>query len=102
MWPAPDFETRFGGVSSCGFETTTELMRTIIGVVLIIAGIALFIQGLTRRDSLVGRAAEASTQIANRIDGRARTPKHVGYMIGGGVLVLVGIGVMARPATRPR
>lgn len=71
-------------------------MKTILGLVLIIAGVALFFQGLNRKDSLVGRASEASTNIANSIDGGARTPKHVVYMIGGGVLALAGIGVMVR------
>jgi hypothetical protein len=75
-------------------------MKTIIGLVLIIGGIALFFQGLNRKDSLAGQAATASTSIANSIDGGARTPKHVGYMVGGGVLVLVGIGVMARRGPR--
>jgi hypothetical protein len=75
-------------------------MKTIIGLVLIIAGIALFIQGLNRKDSIVGRAAEAGTSIANSVDGGARTPKHVGYMVGGGVLVLAGVVVMARRGSR--
>ena len=75
-------------------------MKTIIGIVLIVAGIALFFQGLNRKDSLAGRAATTGTTIANAVDGGARTPKHVGYMVGGGVLVLVGIGVMARRGTR--
>lgn len=75
-------------------------MKTIIGIVLIIAGIALFFQGLNRKDSLVGRASEAGTRIANSVDGGTRTPKHVGYMVGGGALVLVGIGVIARRGPR--
>lgn len=75
-------------------------MKTIIGLVLIIAGIALFFQGLNRKDSLVGRASEAGTNIANSIDGGTRTPKHVGYMVGGGALVLVGIAVMSRRGSR--
>ena len=75
-------------------------MKTIIGLVLIIGGIALFIQGLNRKDSLVGQASEAGTSIANSLDGGARTPKHVGYMVGGGVLVLAGVVVMARRGPR--
>ena len=75
-------------------------MKTIIGLVLIIAGIALFFQGLNRKDSLVGQAATTGTTIANSIDGGSRTPKHVGYMVGGGVLVVVGIAVMARRGPR--
>jgi hypothetical protein len=34
----------------------------------------LFFQGLNRKDSFAGQAAEASTSIANSIDGGARTP----------------------------
>ena len=75
-------------------------MKTIIGLILIVAGIALFFQGLNRKDSLVGQAATTGTTIANSIDGGSRTPKHVGYMVGGGVLALVGIGVMARRGPR--
>ena len=75
-------------------------MKTIIGLICIIAGIALFFQGLNRKDSFAGQAAEASTSIANSIDGGARTPKHVGYMVGGGALALVGIAVMARRGSR--
>ena len=75
-------------------------MKTIIGVICIIAGIALFFQGLNRKDSLAGQAASASTQIANSIDGGARTPRHVGYMVGGGALALVGIAIMARRGSR--
>ena len=75
-------------------------MKTIIGLILIVAGVALFFQGLNRKDSLVGQADTTGTKIANTIDGGTRTPKHVGYMVGGGVLVLVGIGVMARRGPR--
>ena len=75
-------------------------MKTIVGLLLIIGGIYLFIQGWNRKESLVGQASEAGTQLANAVDGGTRTPKHVGYMIGGGVLVLVGAGIMARRGPR--
>jgi len=75
-------------------------MKTIIGIVLIIAGIALFFQGINRKDSIAGQMDKAGTSIANTVDGGARTPKHVGYMVGGGVLVLVGIVIMARRGPR--
>ena len=75
-------------------------MKTIIGIICIIAGIALFFQGLNRKDSFAGRAASAGTEIANSIDGGARTPRHVGYMVGGGALALVGIAIMARRGSR--
>jgi len=78
-------------------------MKTLLGIILIVAGGILFFQGLNRKDSLAGEAAEFGTSIVNSIDGGARTPRHVGYMVGGGVLVLVGIAVMAkrsRPLSR--
>lgn len=71
-------------------------MKNILAIVLIIAGIGLFFMGLNRKDSLAGHAASAGTEIANSLDGGARQPKHVVYMIAGGALVLVGIGVAAR------
>ncbi|MGH7944536.1 MAG: DUF3185 family protein [Opitutaceae bacterium] len=55
---------------------------------------------MNRKDSLAGQAAAASTNIANSIDGGTRTPKHVGYMVGGGALVVAGIVVMARRGPR--
>ena len=70
-------------------------MKTLIAIVLIIAGAVLFFQGLNRKDSLVGEAATVGTKIANQVDGGMRTPRHVGYMVGGGVLVLIGIGLAA-------
>ena len=76
-------------------------MKTIIGLVLIIAGIALFFQGLNRKDSLAGQADKAATSVANAVDGGARTTQHLGYMIGGGVMVLAGIAVMARRGPKP-
>ena len=65
-------------------------MKRIIGIILLIVGIVLFVQGYQRKNSLAGEAAEAGTSIANSVDGGTRTPKHVGYMIAGGVLVIVG------------
>jgi hypothetical protein len=75
-------------------------MKTILGIILIVAGIALFVQGWNRKDSIAGQAAEAGTKIANAVDGGARTPRHVGYMIGGGVLVAAGAVIMARRGPR--
>lgn len=71
-------------------------MTRIIGIVLIVAGVVLFSQGLSREDSLVGQADRVGTELANTVDGGARTPKHVVYMVGGGLLVLVGAGMTFR------
>lgn len=75
-------------------------MKAILGIVLIVAGVALFISGLNRRDSIAGQADKAVTSIANNVDGGARTTRHLGYMIGGGAMVLAGIGVMASGRNR--
>ncbi|HVS52575.1 MAG TPA: DUF3185 family protein [Opitutaceae bacterium] len=77
-------------------------MKNLIGIVLIVAGIFVFIQGLNRRDSLAGQVDRAGTAVANTVDGGARQPKHIVYMVVGGVLVIAGLGVMTRrgsPAT---
>jgi hypothetical protein len=71
-------------------------MKIIVAIVLIVLGGVLFFQGLNRKDSLVGHADAAGTNIANAVDGGGRTPKHVIYMIVGGALILVGIGAAVR------
>jgi hypothetical protein len=83
--------------------TLRELMKTILGLILIVAGIALFFQGLNRKDSVAGQLDRAGTSIANTVDGGTRTPKHVGFMVGGGALVIAGIALMATrgPRTTP-
>lgn len=71
-------------------------MKNIVGIILIALGIFLFVQGLNRKDSVVGVASEATTEVANAVDGGARQPKHVMYMVGGGVLAIIGVAVMMR------
>ena len=70
-------------------------MKTILGLVLIIAGVALFFQGLNRKDTIAGQLDKAGTSIANSVDGGARTTKHLGFMVGGGALFIAGIATMA-------
>jgi hypothetical protein len=76
----------------------TSLMKNLIGIILIVAGIFVFIQGMNRRDSLAGQVDRAGTAVANTVDGGARQPKHIVYMVVGGVLVIGGIGVISRRA----
>lgn len=71
-------------------------MKNIIGIVLIALGIFLFVQGLNRQDSVAGAAASVGTDVANAVDGGARQPKHVMFMVGGGVLAIIGVAVMVR------
>ena len=75
-------------------------MKNIIGIILIAAGIAVFVMGLNRRDSLAGAAGEVGTELANAVDGGARQPQHVVYMVVGGILVVAGVAVFAR-RTKP-
>lgn len=76
-------------------------MKTILGLILVVAGIALFFQGLNRKDSVAGQLDRAGTSIANTVDGGARTPKHIGLMVGGGALVVAGIALMVARGGRP-
>ncbi len=71
-------------------------MKNIIGIVLIALGIFLFVQGLNRKDSIAGAASEVGTEVANAVDGGARQPKHIIYMVVGGVVTIIGIGTIAR------
>ena len=71
-------------------------MKNIIGIILIALGIFLFVQGLTRQDSVAGAAASVGTDVANAVDGGSRQPKHIMYMVGGGVLAIIGVVVMVR------
>jgi hypothetical protein len=75
-------------------------MKTILAIILIIAGVGVFFQGLNRRDSVAGQLDAAGSTIANEVDGGARQPRHVGMMVAGGALVLVGIGVAMRRTPR--
>lgn len=74
-------------------------MKTIIGIILIAAGIFVFAQGLNRKDTVAGQLDKAGNSIANSFDGGGRTSKHVVMMVAGGALVLVGAGVIARRGT---
>ena len=71
-------------------------MKNIIGIILIALGIFLFVQGLNRQDSVAGAAASVGTDVANAVDGGSRQPKHIMYMVGGGVLAIIGVVVMVR------
>ena len=71
-------------------------MKNIFGIVLIVLGIFLFTQGLNRKDSIVGAAATVGTEVANSVDGGARTPKHVIYMVAGGVVAVIGLTTLMR------
>jgi hypothetical protein len=65
-------------------------MIKIVGLVLLIAGGVLVFQGLSRKDSLLGQAAEVGTQVANKVDGGGRVAEHLVKIGGGAVLIVVG------------
>ncbi len=67
-----------------------------IGIILIILGAVLLYQGIARKDSIAGHAAEFGTEVANTFDGGTRTTQHMVSIIGGGIMVLVGAGLMFR------
>jgi len=59
--------------------------KSIGGIVLIVAGIALFIVGLNASDSVADR-------MSNFFTGRF-TDKTVWYMVGGGVIAIAGVAL---------
>jgi hypothetical protein len=71
-------------------------MGKIIGIILIVLGGYLFSVGYSRQDSLVGHVSSTADSAANSVDGGVRTPKHVTYMVAGGVLVVLGAIVALR------
>ncbi|MBL9214610.1 MAG: DUF3185 family protein [Opitutaceae bacterium] len=74
-------------------------MKRVLGLLLALVGGILIFQGLARRDSLVGGAAEIGTELANKVDGKTRVPQHYIYISGGAILVLAGAGlVLYRPS----
>ena len=75
-------------------------MKRIIGIALIVLGLVLVVQGVNREDSLAGAADEAGARIANTVDGGSRVPDHLGYMIGGGVLIAIGAVLTFRGGRR--
>jgi hypothetical protein len=75
-------------------------MNRIVGIALIVIGAIVFMMGFNRKNSLVGEASSVGTSVANSVDGGARTPKHVGYMVVGGLLVVAGIGITVRGSSR--
>lgn len=71
-------------------------MMKLVGLVLVIVGGVLVYQGLARKDSLLGQAAEVGSSLANKVDGGSRTPKHMLQLAGGGILVLAGAVLVLR------
>jgi Protein of unknown function (DUF3185) len=74
-------------------------MRKAIGLLLALVGGILLAQGISRKDSLAGSAAEVGKKFANKVDGGARIPEHYVYIGGGAVLILAGAGLVLGKST---
>ncbi len=72
-------------------------MTRILGIILIVIGGYLVAMGVSRKNSLVGQASTAATDVSNSVNGgTSEPPKHVFYIAGGAVLIVVGAVVTAR------
>jgi hypothetical protein len=69
-------------------------MKTLVGLVLVGAGVWLFHSGWMMRDSLKGKAQRTLAGLARHVDGETRVPEHSWYMVAGAVGVLAGAGVI--------
>ena len=72
------------------------MFTKIIGVFLVVGGVWLFVQGWSRKDSVLGSLSETGTSLANKFDGGSRTPKHMLYMGGGVILAASGAILLFR------
>ncbi|HVW22613.1 MAG TPA: DUF3185 family protein [Opitutaceae bacterium] len=70
----------------------------ILGIILLIAGVVLLVQGFNRKNSVAGHVATTADNVANSVDGGSRTPEHVGWIAGGGVLIVIGAALTFRRA----
>ena len=68
-------------------------MNKIIGIIILLVGVFLLYKGFARQDSLAGKMDAAGTEVANTVDGGSRVTNHTLYLVGGGVLVVVGAAV---------
>lgn len=67
------------------------MLKRILGLALVFAGVWLFASGWSRKDSLMGSLSATGTSIANKFDGGGRTPKHMLSMGGGAILAVSGL-----------
>jgi hypothetical protein len=68
----------------------------IIGLILIIVGVYVCYLGNSRRSSVAGSVDTAVAKVADKVTGEGHTTDATWYFVGGGVLILVGAGAMAR------
>jgi hypothetical protein len=75
-------------------------MKRLLGIILMIVGAYLFFMGVSRRNSFAGHVDTAAANVANSVDasGGTSTPTHIFYLVGGGVLVVIGaLATLGRP-----
>jgi hypothetical protein len=65
-------------------------MNKIIALVLLVVGVGLIWHGFQVRDSLKGKAQQLSSDVQKSWNGEPQVTDATWFMIGGGVLVVVG------------
>jgi hypothetical protein len=65
-------------------------MSKIVALVLLIVGVGLIWHGLQIRDSLKGKAQQVSSDVQKTWNGEVKITDATWFMIGGGVLVVIG------------
>ena len=71
-------------------------MNKIIALLLIVAGVGLVWHGFQVRDSLKGKAQQVSSDVQKSLSGDVKITDATWFMIGGGVLVLVGAAAFVK------
>lgn len=69
-------------------------MKTLLAIVALLVGAWLVYTGWQRRESLVGQAAEAMSDLGRKVDGKTRIPEHTWYLAGGAFLVVAGAATL--------
>ena len=71
-------------------------MNKIVALILLIAGVGLVWHGFQVRDSLKGKAQQVSSDIQKSWNGEPGVTDATWFMIGGGVLIVVGAAACGR------
>lgn len=77
-------------------QSARTMKRFVLPGVFIAAGIAFFVLGYSRSESVVGVADRVGTKVANAWDGRMRQPKQVMYYAAGAALLAIGAVLVRR------
>jgi uncharacterized membrane protein YphA (DoxX/SURF4 family) len=71
-------------------------MNKIIALILIVVGAGLVWHGFQVRDSFKGKAQQVSADVQKSLNGDVNITDATWFMIGGGVLVVVGAAAVAK------